>query len=196
MKKIYHVKILSATRIIGICNMIILGCTTSLFSIKYISSKTEIDFYIFIQYLNPLGSIWLHLFITSNSTNIAIISIFSMYMYFFFATLFSIANIYLMIAPYFRKPTYTIPWLIIQTISIINQSVSFIFSFVQNLSRTEPSFFIYSEIWFFPMSGLYLIFSIYSWSTVNDTRKKWIKEQSNHRRFFTVNNTNDINDAS
>lgn len=41
-----------------------------------------------------------------------------------------------------------------------------------------------------------LVFSIYSWSTVNDTRKKWIKEQSNHRGFFTVNNTNDINDAS
>lgn len=41
-----------------------------------------------------------------------------------------------------------------------------------------------------------LVFSIYSWSTVNDTRKKWIKEQSNHHRFFTVNNTNDINDES
>ncbi|XP_031365331.1 uncharacterized protein LOC102678561 [Apis dorsata] len=193
MKKIYHVKMLSAIRIIGICNMIILGFITSLFSIKYISSKTEIDFYIFIQYLNPFGSIWLHLFITSNSTNIAI---FPMYIYFFFATLFSIANMYLIIAPYFRKSTYTIPWLIIQTISIINQSISFVLSFVQNLSRTEPPFFIYSEIWFFPMSGLYLIFSIYSWSTVNDTRKKWIKEQSNHRRFFTVNNTNDINDES
>ncbi|XP_031775836.1 uncharacterized protein LOC105736950 [Apis florea] len=195
MKKIYHVKMLSATRIIGICNMIILGFTTSLFSIKYISSKTEIDFYIFIQYLNPFGSIWLHLFITSNSTDIAI-SVFLMYMYFFFATLFSIANTYLMIAPYFRKPTYTIPWLIMQTTSIMNQSVSFILSFVQNLSRTEPSFLVYSEIWFFPMSGLYLIFSIYLWSTVNDTRKKWIKEQSNSRRFFTINNTNGINDAS
>ncbi|EZA50826.1 hypothetical protein X777_10459 [Ooceraea biroi] len=74
-----------------------------------------------------------------------------------------------------RKHKCAVPWMYLQIISIIDQTVALsllIMHDEQNSAFTKT-------VWYIPVASIYLVLSMYFWMIVQTARRVWYEEQQN-----------------
>ncbi|OAD60761.1 hypothetical protein WN48_04528 [Eufriesea mexicana] len=72
-----------------------------------------------------------------------------------------------------RKPKCAVPWMYLQMISIIDQTVALSIHLTH-----EPQYNVYDKsMWYIPVSTVYLLLSTYLWIVVQAARREWAIQQ-------------------
>ncbi|XP_011302391.1 uncharacterized protein [Fopius arisanus] len=84
-----------------------------------------------------------------------------------YSLLFLISSTLLALGTVHRKPKYTLPWLYLQMISIVDQTVALTLHLVCPDDNNEKF------QWYIPVSSIHLLITIYFWMIVFTAREDW-----------------------
>ncbi|XP_015126805.1 uncharacterized protein LOC107048239 [Diachasma alloeum] len=87
-----------------------------------------------------------------------------------YSFLFLISSTLLALGTLYRKPKCTLPWLYLQMISIVDQTVAL----TLHLVRPPPRHSTDKFQWYIPVSSIYLLITVYFWIIVFAAREDWI----------------------
>ncbi|XP_014223330.1 uncharacterized protein LOC106650062 [Trichogramma pretiosum] len=83
------------------------------------------------------------------------------------------ANALLALGALLRKPSYTLPYMYIQMISIADQT----FALMIQLAKSGDSQNYDKSGWYIPACSAYLLLSAYFWMIVSDARREWLDNE-------------------
>lgn len=161
-----------ATRIISTYTMSLSILTINLLMTNYFSRETDEEFFNSIRNWGIVGLNWLQILKNFQVRNKAQLTVVFFLVY---TVSFLSVSAYLAFGSISKKPKCAVPWMYLQIISIIDQSVALSIHLTH-----EPQYDVYDKsIWYIPLSSIYLLFSTYIWMVVYSARKEWIEKQRN-----------------
>ncbi|XP_017886067.1 uncharacterized protein LOC108628572 [Ceratina calcarata] len=170
MKSLCCIGLSLATRIISTYSMSVSILMINLLMSNYFSRVTDDEFFDTAEGWGLLGLNWMQILRTSQFDRKAQTAVVFFLVY---AISFFLASAYLALGSISRKPKCAVPWMYLQMISIIDQSVALSIHLTHGLQYD-----VYDKsIWYIPTSSVYLLLSVYLWTIVQATRKEWATEQ-------------------
>lgn len=139
---------------------------------KFFTKDRDEDFFDSIENWAFLGLNWVQILKSSQLQRKANTAIMCFLIY---TMLFLLASVYLALGSISRKPKCAVPWMYLQMISIIDQSVAL------SIHLTHPPHYdVYDKsIWYIPVSSFYLLLSAYFWMVVQAARREWCNGEEN-----------------
>ncbi|XP_034182238.1 uncharacterized protein LOC117605248 [Osmia lignaria lignaria] len=171
MSKLCCIGLSLATRIIGTYTMSLSVLTINVLMSNYFSRATDNEFFDSIQGWAFLGLNWIQVLRSSQAETKAQTAV----VFFLAYTIsFLLASAYLALGSISRKPKCAVPWMYLQMISIIDQSVAL------SIHLTHGSEYdAYDQsMWYIPVSSVYLLTSTYFWMVVQSARRQWAEERN------------------
>ncbi|XP_076276637.1 uncharacterized protein LOC143207271 [Lasioglossum baleicum] len=132
----------------------------------YFSRSTDNSFFDSVASWALLGLNWMQLLRNLQVERKAETAVVFLLLY---AISFLLVSMYLASGSISRRPKCAVPWMYLQMISIIDQSVAL------TIHLTHGSQYdVYDKsVWYIPASSVYLLFSAYIWMVVQVARKEW-----------------------
>lgn len=176
MSKLCCIGLSLATRIIGTYTMSLSILTINVLMSNYFSRTTDNEFFNTIQNWSFLGLNWIQVLRNSQIETKAQTTV----AFFFVYTIsFLLASAYLTLGSISRKPKCAVPWMYLQMISIIDQSVALSIHLIHGSQYDAYD----SSMWYIPVSSVYLLMCTYFWMVVQAARKQWAEERQNRADF-------------
>ncbi|XP_024873325.1 uncharacterized protein LOC112455551 [Temnothorax curvispinosus] len=88
-----------------------------------------------------------------------------------YAVSFLLASAYLALGSISRRHMSAVPWMYLQTISVIDQTVALCGHIIHDRQTTF-------YLWYITICSIYLILSVYFWKVVEAARNQWYDEQN------------------
>ncbi|OXU24685.1 hypothetical protein TSAR_005181 [Trichomalopsis sarcophagae] len=82
-----------------------------------------------------------------------------------------------------KKPTYVLPWMYMQMVSIIDQTIALTMQLTQD-EKDNPQ--DDKSVWYVPACSIYLLVSSYFWMVVSSARREWILNGDDDYDEFTT----------
>nr|XP_031840985.1 uncharacterized protein LOC116430660 isoform X2 [Nomia melanderi] len=137
---------------------------------NYFSRLTDNSFFESVEHWTVLGLNWMRILRDTQMERKAEAAVVFLLVY-TASTL--MASAYLAVGSISRRPKCAVPWMYLQMISIIDQSVALTIHLTHG-----PQYDVYDKsIWYIPVSSVYLLFSAYIWMVVQVARKEWSDEE-------------------
>ncbi|XP_017789345.1 PREDICTED: LOW QUALITY PROTEIN: uncharacterized protein LOC108571743 [Habropoda laboriosa] len=165
-----------ATRIISTYTMSISILMVNLLMSNYFSRETDNEFFDSIENWGLFGLNWLQVLKNSQmekKKNLKFVAQTAVVFLLVYTILFLLTSAYLALGSISRKPKCAVPWMYLQMINIIDQSVALSIHLTHG-----PQCDVYDKsIWYIPVSSVYLLLCAYFWMVVQAARKEWSIEQ-------------------
>ncbi|XP_078044650.1 uncharacterized protein LOC144474057 [Augochlora pura] len=159
-----------AARIIGTYTMSTSILIINVLMSDYFSRSTDDSFFDSVSNWSLLGLNWMQILGNLHVEKKAETAVVFLLLY---AILFLLASAYLALGSISRRPKCAVPWMYLQMISIIDQSVALAIHLTHG-----SQYDVYDKsVWYIPASSIYLLFSVYLWMAVQVARKKWSYQQ-------------------
>ncbi|CAL7947796.1 unnamed protein product [Xylocopa violacea] len=172
MNKVCCIGLSLATRIISTYTMSLSILMINVLMSSYFSRVTDNDFFDFVESWGLVGLNWMHIVRNSQLERKAQTGAVFLLVY---TISFLLASAYLALGSISRRPKCAVPWMYLQMISIIDQSVALSIHLTHGLQYD-----VYDQsVWYIPVSSVYLLFCAYLWAIVRAARKEWANEQEN-----------------
>ncbi|XP_033185039.1 uncharacterized protein LOC117230339 [Bombus vosnesenskii] len=169
----YCIGLALITRIISTYTMSLSILMINLLMSRYFSKTTDEGFFNSVENWGILGFNWLQVL---KNLQIRYKAQTAVIFFLVYIVSFLLASAYLALGSISRKPKCAVPWIYLQVISIIDQSVALSIHLTH-----EQQYDVYDKsIWYIPLCSVYLVFSACIWMIVYNARKEWIEEQRNH----------------
>ncbi|CAK9821866.1 hypothetical protein ANTRET_LOCUS512 [Anthophora retusa] len=170
MSKLCCIGLSLATRIISTYTMSISILMINVLMSNYFSRETNHDFFDSVESWGLFGLNWMQVLRNSQMEKKAQTAMVFLLVY---TILFLLTSAYLALGSISRKPKCAVPWMYLQMISIIDQSVALSIHLTHG-----PQCDVYDKsIWYIPVSSVYLLLCAYFWMVVQAARKEWSNEQ-------------------
>ncbi|KAG7202033.1 hypothetical protein KM043_004717 [Ampulex compressa] len=157
------------TRIIGTYTMSVSILMINVLMSNFFAREKDEDFFDTIENWALLGLNWAQILRNSQLPRKAQTA---MVCFLIYSMLFLLASAYLALGSISRKPKCAVPWMYLQMISIIDQSVALAIRLAQ-----RQKYDVYDKsIWYVPVSSVYLLLSTYFWMVVQAARKEWLND--------------------
>ncbi|XP_054008245.1 uncharacterized protein LOC128892129 [Hylaeus anthracinus] len=176
MYKLCCIGLSLAARIIGTYTMSLSILMINVLMSNYFSRETDDKFFDSIENWALIGLNWMQVLRTSQIERKAETGMVFLLLY---AISFLLASAYLALGSISRRSKCAVPWMYLQMISIIDQSVALSIHLTHG-----PQYDVYdNSIWYIPVSSIYLLLCTYTWMVVQAARKEWADvEQNCHNR--------------
>ncbi|RLU26043.1 hypothetical protein DMN91_002206 [Ooceraea biroi] len=172
MNKLCCIGVSLAARIIGAYTMSISILMINVLMSNFFSRKGDEDFFESLKNWAVLGLNWVQ---TMKYMPLQKKAQTAMTCFLIYILLFLLASAYLALGSISRKHKCAVPWMYLQIISIIDQTVALsllIMHDEQNSAFTKT-------VWYIPVASIYLVLSMYFWMIVQTARRVWYEEQQN-----------------
>ncbi|XP_011135594.2 uncharacterized protein LOC105180933 [Harpegnathos saltator] len=180
MNKLSCIGVSLAAKIIGTYTMSVSILMINVSMSNFFSRKGEEDFFDSCKIWAMLGLNWIQALRNMQLQKRAQIA---MTCFFIYALLFLLASACLALGSILRRHKCAVPWMYLQMISIIDQSVALSI----RLSHSQQQYdALEKSAWYIPVSSVYLIVSIYFWVIVQTARKRWFNEQQDRVNYVTT----------
>lgn len=158
-----------AARIIGAYTMSISILMINVLVSNFFSRNEDEEFFESVKTWAMLGLNWIQAFrYTDLQKKVQTAMVF----FLIYIVLFLFASAYLALGSISRKHKCAVPWMYLQTINIIDQTVAL----SGYLIRDRQDATLTKSV----VCSIYLILSVYLWMLVQAARKQWYEEQQNH----------------
>ncbi|XP_076160100.1 uncharacterized protein LOC143143098 [Ptiloglossa arizonensis] len=174
MYKLCCIGLSSAARIIGTYTMSLSILMINVPMSNYFSRITDNEFFDSVENWALLGLNWMQVLRNSQIERKGETAVVFLLLY---AILFLLASAYLTLGSISRRPKCAVPWMYLQMISIIDQSVALFIHLTHG-----PQYDVYDKsIWYIPVSSIYLLLCVYIWMVVQSARKEWTNTEQLNR---------------
>ncbi|KAH0953608.1 hypothetical protein HN011_000100 [Eciton burchellii] len=171
MNKLCCIGVSLAARIIGTYTMSISILMINVLMSNFFSRKGDEDFFDSLKNWTVLGLNWMESIRYMQLQKKAQIA---MTCFLVYVLLFLLASAYLALGSISRRHKCAVPWMYLQMISIIDQTVALSF----HLTHAEQNSAFARATWYTPVSSVYLVLSVYLWMIVQAARRMWYDEQN------------------
>nr|XP_033321803.1 uncharacterized protein LOC117217966 [Megalopta genalis] len=159
-----------AARMIGTYTMSISILIINVLMSDYFSRPTDDSFFDSVSDWSLLGLNWMQILGNLRVEKKAETAVVFLLLY---AILLLLASAYLALGSISRRPKCAVPWMYLQMISIIDQSVALAIHLTHG-----SQYDVYDKsVWYIPVSSIYLMFSAYIWTVVQVARKDWLDQE-------------------
>lgn len=172
MTKVCCIGLSAAARIIGTYTMSLSILMINMLMSNFFSREKDEDFFKSIETWALLGLNWAQILRYSQIQKKAQTVLVCFLLY---CVLFLMASAYLALGSISRKPKCAVPWMYLQMISIIDQSVALSI----HLTRSPPDDVYDKSMWYIPAATAYLLLCAYFWLVVQEARRQWSTTQEN-----------------
>ncbi|XP_015433650.1 PREDICTED: uncharacterized protein LOC107189600 [Dufourea novaeangliae] len=170
-----------AARISGTYTMSVSILMVNVLMSNYFSRLTDASFFDSIQNWALLGLNWMRVLRDLQIERKAETALVFLLLY---AISSLLASAYLALGSIARRPKCAVPWMYLQMISIIDQSVALTIHLTHG-----PQYDVYDKsMWYIPVSSVHLLLSAYVWMVVQAARKEWSDEQQQQQSHLDCNN--------
>ncbi|XP_058800029.1 uncharacterized protein LOC131669276 [Phymastichus coffea] len=146
---------------------------------NFFSTEEEEEFIIALKSWMLFGLNWTYVMKSMKITETARILLTCVLIY---SALSLIANALLALGSLLKKPSYALPWMYMQMISIVDQTISL----AMHLTENERYDLKDKNVWYVPACSIYLLISSYFWILVMAARCQWLAESENYDQFSTT----------
>ncbi|XP_014475262.1 PREDICTED: uncharacterized protein LOC106744757 [Dinoponera quadriceps] len=180
MDKLSCIGVSLAARIIGTYTMSLSILMINLVMSNFFSRKGDEEFFDSCKIWAVLGLNWMQIL---RNTQLQKKAQTAMTCFLVYALLFLLASACLALGSMSRRHKCAVPWMYLQMISIIDQSVALSI----HLTHSQQQYDVLEKsMWYVPVSSIYLILSVYLWVIVQAARKQWFNEQQDHVDYVTT----------
>ncbi|XP_017766993.1 PREDICTED: uncharacterized protein LOC108555721 [Eufriesea mexicana] len=170
MKKLCCIGLPLATRLISTYTMSLSILMINLLMSNYFSRGTDNDFFDCVDDWGVFGLNWMQILRNLQVKKKAQTAAVFLLVY---TISFLLASASLALGSISRKPKCAVPWMYLQMISIIDQTVALSIHLTH-----EPQYNVYDKsMWYIPVSTVYLLLSTYLWIVVQAARREWAIQQ-------------------
>ncbi|XP_066594787.1 uncharacterized protein [Prorops nasuta] len=172
MNKLCCIRLSLAARIISAYSLSLSILILNVSMSHYFSREDDDDFFNAIESWALFGLNWIqflrHSLLEKRAQT-------AMICFLVYNVLFLLTSAYLALGSISRKAQSAVPWMYLQMISIIDQSVALAI----HLTHSQQYAVYDKSLWYIPVSSVYLLLSVYFWMVIQVTRWEWCNEEIN-----------------
>ncbi|XP_016838345.1 uncharacterized protein LOC100679768 isoform X1 [Nasonia vitripennis] len=180
MTKVCCVSLTLAAKLIGTFGLSLSILMINMLVSNFFSTQEEEEFVIALESWMLFGLNWTYVMKSLKVVETARTLLTCVLIY---SALSLVANALLALGSLLKKPTYVLPWMYMQMVSIIDQTIALTMQLTQE-EKDDPQ--DAKSVWYVPACSIYLLVSSYFWMVVSSARREWILNGDDEYDEFTT----------